>query len=293
MQVMFHMGVLCTDEDQLVRSLERNRDQLAAQRIDVPRPGQYRPVISEAVRNLQSEDRPNPQLQATLLDAIAMQESPARMILSSQTFLGSTPNALADGVLYPRATVKSRLLPRLFPEAECEFAFAIRNPATFLPALCARQSDTGFDAMMAGADPRRVLWSDLVRRLRDASPEVPLTIWCDEDTPVIWPEVLQAVAGLPPEESTLEGGNDRLRDLMSESGLEKLSRYLETNPPPRPEHRRRIVAAFLDKFALEDAMELELDLPGWTDDLVEELTDIYEDDAAEIAAMEGVTFLSY
>ena len=292
MQVMFHTGVLCTDEDQLVRSLERNRDRLAEQGIDVPRPGQYRPVISEAVKNLQA-DPPNPQLQATLVDAIAMQENPARMILSSQTFLGAAPNALIDGVLYPRATVKSQLLPKLFPEAECEFAFAIRNPATFLPALCARQSERSFEEMMAGADPRRLLWSDLVRRLREASPEVPLTIWCDEDTPVIWPEVLRAVAGLPADSPPLDGGNDRLRDLMSEAGLEKLSSYLETNPPPTPELRRRIVAAFLDKFALEDAMELELDLPGWTDDLVEELTDIYEEDAGEIAKMEGVTFLSY
>lgn len=292
MQVMFHMGVLCTDEDQLVRSLERNRDRLAAQGIDVPRPGQYRPVIGEAVRNLQSQS-PNPELQVTLIDAVAMQDDPARIILSSQTFLGAAPNALVDGQLYPRATVKSQLLPKLFPEAECAFSFAIRNPATFLPALCARQSETGFEQMMAGADPRRLLWSDLVRRLREASPEVPLTIWCDEDTPVIWPEVLRAVAGLGSDAAPLEGGNDRLRELMSEAGLEKLSSYLETNPPPTPELRRRIVAAFLDKYALEDAMELELDLPGWTDELVEELTDIYEEDAGEIAGMDGVTFLSY
>lgn len=61
MKVVFHMDVLCDDDDQLVGSLERNRDRLAARGIDVPRPAQYRPVISEAVKRLQA-DPPNSEL---------------------------------------------------------------------------------------------------------------------------------------------------------------------------------------------------------------------------------------
>ena len=40
------------------------------------------------------------------------------------------------------------------------------------------------------------------------------------------------------------------------------------------------------------AAALDVDLPGWTEDLVDELTDSYEDDMERLAAMPGVTFLT-
>ena len=67
--------------------------------------------------------------------------------------------------------------------------------------------------------------------------------------------------------------------------------YLRSHPPQTVLQRRKIVSAFLDKFVLPEAVEVEIPLPGWTDDLVGAITAAYGADVAEIAAMDGVEFL--
>jgi hypothetical protein len=37
---------------------------------------------------------------------------------------------------------------------------------------------------------------------------------------------------------------------------------------------------------------MEVPLPGWTEELIEEITQIYEADTAEIAQIEGVEFIA-
>ena len=56
--------------------------------------------------------------------------------------------------------------------------------------------------------------------------------------------------------------------------------------------KREVMIAFLGKYAIEDALEEELDLPGWSESLVEELTEIYEHDMDEIAEMAGVRLIT-
>ena len=50
--------------------------------------------------------------------------------------------------------------------------------------------------------------------------------------------------------------------------------------------------AFLDKYALDEAVEEELDIPGWTDEYVDALTDLYERDIEIIANMRNVTLIA-
>ena len=52
--------------------------------------------------------------------------------------------------------------------------------------------------------------------------------------------------------------------------------------------KRRVMAAFLDKFALDEALEEEIDIPGWTADLVDEITELYEEDVFEMQRIPGV-----
>lgn len=52
------------------------------------------------------------------------------------------------------------------------------------------------------------------------------------------------------------------------------------------------MAAFMQKYAVEDAIEQEIDIPQWTPDLVNEMTEIYEDDVIELARIPGVTLIS-
>jgi hypothetical protein len=53
-----------------------------------------------------------------------------------------------------------------------------------------------------------------------------------------------------------------------------------------------VIAAFLEKFALPEEIEEEIDMPGWTDDLVEELTAAYDEDMHTIKRIPGVQIIS-
>ena len=62
-------------------------------------------------------------------------------------------------------------------------------------------------------------------------------------------------------------------------------------PPQNATQRRRIVSAFLDKFALPERLEQDLEMPGWTPEMVAEMTTLYDEDVGRIAAMPEITFL--
>ena len=93
---------------------------------------------------------------------------------------------------------------------------------------------------------------ETLRALR-VPPDAPFTIWCDEDTPLIWPEVLRSVAGHSAA-IQLDGEDDLLERLMVPEGLSRMRDYLSANPPAGTTQRRRVVSAFLDKFALADQL---------------------------------------
>jgi len=143
---------------------------------------------------------------------------------------------------------------------------------------------------MGGADPRDLSWLKLVEEVRARNPDANLTVWCDEDTPLIWPEVLRAVSGHAIG-TVLTDTDDLLAEIMSPEGLDRMRAYLAANPPASILHRRRIVSAFLDKFALSDQVDMELDLPDWDEDMVDDLTDRYRQDIARIRTLPGVSFI--
>ena len=90
----------------------------------------------------------------------------------------------------------------------------------------------------------------------------------------------------------LKGGLDIVSKLMRQEGMQRLRSYLASHPPKTEIQRRRVLAAFLDKYAIEEEIEEEIDLPGWTEAIVSELTESYEDDLAEISRLPGVNFIS-
>ena len=118
-----------------------------------------------------------------------------------------------------------------------------------------------------------------------------VTVWCNEDTPLIWPTVLREISDADPE-LVLDGELDVLRSIMSEDGFQRMETYLASHKPPSEMQRRRVFAAFLDKFALDDALEEDIDLPDWTLELVDEITARYDDDVYRIERMSGVNFIA-
>ncbi|MCB2093500.1 MAG: hypothetical protein KDE11_03750 [Rhodobacteraceae bacterium] len=289
MQIVYHLGAHCTDEDRLVRSLLKNRGILNPQGIVIPPPRLYRQILPKMAQTL--KDGPaEAETQKIILDAVMEEDEAKRLIFSHDFLIGYPRGAISEHGLYRGAPQRVVALSNLFPDAETEFHLALRNPATLIPALIARIPDASYQSVMGDTNPMDLRWVPVIRRILAALPGIDLTVWCNEDTPLIWPELLRNLAGLG-HESEMEGDYDLLAAIMSEAGLSRLQAFMQSHPPRSRSQRRRNVAAFLDKFALTDEIEMEIPLPGWTDDLVAAVTATYEADVAEIKAMAGVDFI--
>lgn len=293
MRIVYHLGAHCTDDERLLRCLLKNRALLAEQGIVVPGPTKYRTLLRETAVALKGQPA-SADTQLLVLDQIMEEDDAARLILSWDSFLSFAPWVM-DGGLYRAAGERVRAFSLIFPDIAAEFCLALRNPATFLPALFDKQKNAkggtrDFAAFLKHRDPHDIRWSDVIDRILDLNPGVPLTIWCDEDTPLIWPEVLQAVSGHAPG-TRLEGADELLSQIMSAEGLTRMQAYLDSHAVGTPDLRRKVTAAFLDKFAVPDRITMEVEVPGWTADLVESLTQGYEQDVAHIRTTPGVTFI--
>jgi hypothetical protein len=289
MRIVYHLGAHFTDEDRLLRCLLKNRDVLSRSDIIVPGPKRYRSLLRETATKLKGQPA-TVDAQALILEEIMEEDRADRLILSWDSFL-SLPNYVLNGRLYPAAGERVRAFCQIFPEIEAEFHLAIRNPASFLPQLYAKTKPPSYAEFLNGVDPFDIHWSEVIERILDSNPDVPLTIWCDEDTPLIWPEVLRAVAGVDATVQ-LDGDDDLLANLMSGEGLTRMHAFMASHPPQNVEQRRKIVSAFLDKFSLPDRIDMTFQMPGWSSSMVDELTGLYDEDVARIAQMTDITFLA-
>jgi len=261
---------------------------LENQGICVPNPASYRNQLRNAARELKGRAA-SPAYQSGLLGNILNAHRPKRMVLSWENFAGFAQSAVREQ-FYIGAGERMRTLCQLFPEAETSFYFSIRNPATFLPAISYKQGKLERHDFAQNIRPLSLRWSDTVINIRAANPGVPMTIWCDEDVPLLWPDILRAVSGYSGTEP-LSGEDEMLRSLLSPEGLEKLDDYMQNYPPKTAARRQHVQAAFLDRYALEDRMHADADLPGWDQSMVDVLSAAYEQDLERIASIRDVTIL--
>lgn len=290
MQVILHTGAHYTDDDRLMKALLRNKGDFAKRGIAVPGPGKYRKLLKDTFDALK-DATPSPEARDVLIDAILDDGKADRLILSNTYFFGAPRASVRRGILYPKAPARIANMRQLFPYDQVEMFMAIRNPTSFLPAVFAHSPKDEFDDFMGGVDPRDIRWSDTLTLIREAAPDVPITVWCNEDTPLIWSQIIRDMAGLEHGEE-IRDGFSLLADIMSVEGMKRFHAYLKTHDDMTEMQQRRVISAFLDKFALEDELEEELDLPGWDDQLVEEMTDIYDDDVFRIQRIPGVQMIT-
>lgn len=292
MQVVFHLGAHSTDEDRLITTLAANQEVLAQVGAVVPAPRAYRGALRDALIALKGQPA-DPETQASLLATCLGDAAPegSRLIFSHPNFLGLYDRAVTEAGFYASAPAKLEPLANLFPDAQAEFHLGLINPATLVSALVARAPERSYDDFMAGQTPESLRWAPVVREMIAAARGLRFVVWCNEDQPLIFPEVLRSLGGIPAE-TPLAGEDSLLEEIMTREGMTRLRGYMAQHPPQSVAQRRKVVSAFLDKFARPETLEVELSLPGWTEDLVAQITRAYEADVAEIAAMEGVTFIA-
>jgi hypothetical protein len=289
MKLVLHAGVHFTEEDRLMKCLLRNADDFASKGVMVPGHSKYRGILRETLNAMVSAP-PSDMARDVLMDAFLDDSDAERVILSDANFFRTPKTAVQQGMFYPSAPVRMMRMAQIFEQDEIEIFMGIRNPATLLPILHSKADIKDPADFWGGGDPRDVVWSDTLDLLRQAVPNVPITVWCNEDTPLIWAHIIRQMAGLPDDRKII-GGFDLLSSIMSTEGMKRFRSYLKDHPVMTEHQKRRAIAAFLDKYALDEEVEEELDMPGWTNDLVQEMTDNYDEDVAAIAAMDGVRVL--
>ena len=290
MQLVLHAGAHFTEEDRLLRCLLRNAETFSNRGVAVPGPGKYRTLLKETVAALQDAP-PAPDARDVLFDLILEEENADRVILSQMFLFGAPRACVRNGMIYESAPERVAQLAALFEHDEFELFLALRNPATLLPALFGQAPQEDMDSFLRGANPFAITWSDTLHAIRAAAPTVKITAWCFEDMPMIWSEIMREMAGLDHGHPII-GAFDLLGDIMSKEGMERFETYIKDHPDMTEMQIRRVIAAFLDKFAIDDAIEEELNAPGWSDDDIDALTEIYEDDLGAGARSPLVTFIA-
>ncbi len=293
MQIVLHVGAHVTDEGRLLKGLMRNAAPFAARGIAVPPPSRYRTLLRDAMTALGPGATPHPDARAMVLAQLldAGQPEPERLILSQENLFAFPSHVIEGGVLYRRAAERLAALARLFPGDSIEVFLGLRNPASFLPALAAQADRVKFDAQLARTDVYELSWSRMIMDLRSALPQIDITVWANEDTPLIWGSLLREMAGIEPNVK-ISGAFDLLSEIMTKEGMIRFRAYLKTQTVMTEMQKRRVISAFLDKFARPDQIEQVVDLPGWTDDLVADVTESYEEDLYQIARIPGVTLIA-
>lgn len=289
MQMVFHLGVHGTDGDRLLKTILANRAELLTHGTEVVTPRQHRGLMEEALLSLNGGTA-TPEMEQILLDAMLNSDAPRRVLMSTPTFLGAPGRAVGRDGLYPQIGTRATGLTNLFPQADAEFFLAIRNPATLISEVMKIYTGGSYDTLMQGRQPHDLRWREAIHRLVKAVPGRRIVIWCHEDVPMIWPEIARLIGALPPD-APLSGALVILHELLGDEGLAHLRKALAGRDRMTVAQRRAIHAQILQSHALPDILDQPIELPGWTQEMVDEVTRNYRADVAEIAVLPGVEFV--
>lgn len=289
MDIALHLGAHLTDEAQLRDCLRANQAALATAGVLVPRPRECLTPVLDAANQI-AEGEAVPKFITDLCSAVGADENTGRLVLSAPGLLARLPEALDGRLLYPQAAPRIQALREMFAGHQVELFFCIRNPATYVPAFLANAKERHVQNVLANLSGESLRWSQLVADFRSLWPEAALTLWCDEDTPFLWHQLLELVAGMTPEGGFAKSYN-WFQSVMLEGGAEKLEAYLQASPPVDEDHRQKVISAFLDKFCDDAKLDIDISATGWDEAQVDALTQLYEDDVEVISRMDGVRVL--
>ena len=290
MQIALHAGAHFTEQERLVTSILRNTESLQSRGVHIPLPDSYRALL-RGVLNAMSKAPAAPNARSLLLSKLTDGAEPKRIVFSDANFFRTAGTAIQKGTLYPAAAERIRSISNIFSCDDIEVFVGMRNPASLVPLLhdCAHKpEDANF---WANRSARHIRWQDVLRSILIAVPQAKITVWCYEDLPFIWSQVIRAILDLEPD-AKVAGAFDLLRTLVAREGMEHLRSVLKEYPDLSDDQKTELISSSLSRFAIESEMETEVEMAGWSQDLVDELTELYDEDVANVSNMLGVRFLA-
>ena len=289
MQIVYHLGAHATDGDRMLKTLLNNRAALVQRRTEIVTPNRHRGIFEEALMALNGGPA-TPEMEEIMLDAMLDSDDPQRVVCSSAGFLGPTSRVASAEGLYPGAANRIAALRNLFPSADSEFFIAVRNPATMIAELIQSEQGADYARMTGGTDPDKLSWLPVMQAIAQAAQRRRLVVWCHEDVPLIWPDVVRLVAGLP-SDAALSGGLLYMHELLGDQGLARLRQALAARDQMTIASRRQVYAERLAADALPGVLDQTIELPGWSQETVDAVTRRYRAEVGQIAVLPGVEFI--
>ena len=288
MQVAFHAGAHFTDNGHLLRILAENRETLRLRGIAIPDPQTYLEAFRETFA---AAEMPHRGQRGDLIARILGDEPAERIVLSNAHFFGTKWAGIGNGAFYPQAGPRMAQLCEIFQGDQVELFMGIQNPGSFIPKILNALPEARRDKIQRTTDLSALSWSGMVEQVRRMAPQAKITLWCNEDAPLIWGQILRALAGLMPGEP-IRGQFALLREILTEDGRRELNARLSRNPELDELGAQELVADILQRHADQDKIEEELDFPGWSNDVIDAFTELYESDVAAIRATPGINFIA-
>ena len=202
-------------------------------------------------------------------------------------FFGAPKETIQNYALYPQAISNLVRFVELFPEAQTHLFLALRNPATFIPAMMAEATTDNLNFIMNKSDPGALRWSDLLKSNRQRFPALSMTSRATEDTPFIWGQFMRLVGSFSPS-TPMVGSYSLIESILSEEGFTRFQAYLEKHPEMNERQKRKVMFAFAERFGRADMLEQDVNVPGLDVLMVYDLTAQYEADLANINTISGV-----
>ncbi|WP_170607036.1 hypothetical protein [Ruegeria arenilitoris] len=289
MQVAIHAGVAFTDEGQIFELFKANADLLKKNRITFMGFPAYRRQFRAALKSLKAGSEES--IREVFLQNLANRGPVDRIVLSTPQFIGELPTAIMDGQFYPNAGRRIAYLGDVFEGMKVELFVALRNPGSFIPHVLMSLPDTDRRRILEETDLSSLSWLALIDNIRNFVPDVNITLWNDESSPLIQGYLARVIAGLP-EDAALNQEYSLLSSLVSETGQQEIQTLMETKYAPNSSKLLADLGDIFEKYSLPEAVEEELDLPGWNHELIEAFTELYEQDLAILRKMPEIRFIA-
>lgn len=289
MQVVIHAGAAFTDGGQLLESLLANKVALAQQGIAALTPHDCRQFVKIMSDSL-AQGTPVQDAQASLGDVLPDAPGMERVVLSSEKFFGPRRAALQQGQIYPFGGNRTAYTAQLLPDCQTEIFVGLVNPGSFIPKILMSLHETQRQAILGSTDLSCLSWLSMIEDLHDMAPDVQLTLWANEDTPLIWGDIMRAMAGVP-DEFALQEEYALLSSLLTETGKFQLLEHIRQEKLQDAQARRDRLAKIFEDHAQPEQIEEELDLPGWSAEIIGAFSELYQQDLATIQTMPNIRFL--
>lgn len=289
MQVAIHAGAFFTDEGELIKLLKANTQALRQNEAAIWAFRAYKHTFRPALGPVGDRPPPETTLQ-NFRNLMPAGRTVNRAILCSETYIGERPTALMDGQFYPQAGSRLALLDQIFSDSQVEIFIGLRNPASYIPRVLMALSAPERERVIRSTDLSCLSWLTTIEDMRDLAPDVQITLWSNEDSPLIRGDVARALIGLQ-DDVPLNTEYDLLASLVSDAGQREIEQLTQQNLPPNDPELKAGLALIFQEYALPDAIEEEVELPGWDQDIVAAFTELYEQDVARLQSMPEIRFI--